>query len=129
MSQAPTIAWEPSQSVASEPEPPPAVEVKVESFEAEVEKRAREQIATIKLQTDAQRMNAAVAERVAELVKELGLPPPKTEDETIDDLTQSKLDEFEVQRLNFLATERARDIFFDRHPSMRTAEKKGGKKQ
>jgi hypothetical protein len=132
MSQQPAIAWN-EQPTVTNTEPPatlnaeatsPTAEVKTESFADLVEKEAQNQIVTIKMASDRTRLNAAVGVRVAELVKELGLPPPRTEEETIEELTRSKLDEFEMQRLNFKATEKAREIFFDRHPDMRTQEKK-----
>src|SRR5581483_1380871 len=90
------------------------VEVKTKSFAETVEEEARNQIATIKMATDRTRMNDAVAVRVAELVEELGLPPPKTDDDIIAELGKSKLDQYELYRFDSKATEKARDVFFDR---------------
>jgi len=149
MSQSPAVAWDPAPAdtsnqsaadpappvgpdwdsmniVAGVPRPPDAatVEVKTESFADKWESVAREQIAAVKMSHDQTRLNKAVGERVAALVTELGLPPPRTEEENIDTMAQSKVEEFEVQRLNFLAEKKAREIFFEKHPEMRTQEKK-----
>lgn len=140
MSQSPAIDWNKApdntsaQALAPDigatnvvpPPAPPAtvIEVKTKSFAETVEEEAQNEIATIKMATDRERLNAAKAIRVAELVKELGLPPPKTDDEIIDELCKSKVEQFEMQRLDFRATEKAREIFFDRHPDMRTQERK-----
>lgn len=124
MSQSPAIAWDPAPAVTSATEVAPTVEAKVEDFATVVERRAEEHIGAIRTSHDGTRMNEAVTKRVAELVKELGLPPPRTEAENIETLAASRLDEFENERLNFLATTKARDMFFERHPEMRTQEKK-----
>ena len=127
MSQSPAVAWDPAPADTNEQpaaDPAPVVEVKTESFADKVESVAREQIATVKMSHDQTRLNKAVGERVAALVTELGLPPPRTEEENIDTMAQSKVEEFEVQRLNFLAEKKAREIFFEKHPEMRTQEKK-----
>lgn len=128
MGQTPAIAWDTSpdnmEPLAGELEQTTvAVEAKTEDFGALVERKASEQILTIRMSTDQTRLNEAVGKRVAELVAELGLPPPLTEEKTIDMLAGGKVDEFENVRLNFLASEKARDIFYDRHPEMRTQNK------
>lgn len=124
MSQQPAIAWETAPAV-TEPAPvAPTVEAKIEDFATVVEQRAREQIVAIRTSHDGTRMNTAVGKRVAELVVELGLPPPRTEEENVDTLVASRLDEFENERLNWLAVKKAREIFFDRHPEMATQQKK-----
>lgn len=124
MSQTPSIAWETAPAVTSAPEVAPTVAAKVEDFATVVQRRAEEQIGAIKMSHDQTRMNEAVTKRVAELVIELGLPPPRTEAENIETLAASRLDEFENERLNFLAVKKAREIFFDRHPEMATQQKK-----
>lgn len=125
MSQAPALSWEPAPTALNqEATDPPTVEVKIEDFAAAIERVASEQIVAIKMSHDQTRLNKAVTARVDELVIELGLPPKRTEEQNIDTLCESKLDEFENQRLNFLAEKKAREIFFDKHPEMKTQERK-----
>lgn len=114
MNQVPAVAWNAEPTDTSQP----VVEVKVEDFDTLVEQKARETIATIKMSTDQTRLNEAVGKRVAELVEELGLPPPMTEEQSLATMKEQYLDKFKIERLNVIAHEAAQKEFFGLYPEM-----------
>ncbi len=99
-------------------QPEITVTVKTASFSEEVEARAQNMFVSLKMQTDAERLNKAVNERVAALVAEAKLPGPMTEAQVLKQLEDNIYGQLQQHRLNFLAETAAKARFFEAYPDM-----------